>query len=431
MGCCATQTTELTPYQDIEYESETKYSFLSVTNSLVWSPTRNSPHYVGIRAENIIPQQIHDRLLTEIIPLQRNVKDYRCGGKIHDLIDPSLNMNWFHNDLIFKAKIEAHIEANARDNSLQEMSSLDVDTPSITNNDDDYDNMVFIGRVNDTFINKPTGYMTPTIYDLNEYKFVSPINNLSDRKYGNTLYKTIAKVFKHMIPMFEYVLEDTFGNVSNDNNIDQLRLIVSMQDYILSNGQSYIGRLHKQGIERENIVAIGMYFFHVDTNIQGGNINIVKTFQFSSTNKIMTLRNKVSNIKTGTCIVISNIDHTYHKIGLTKNNIEPDGVNTILSRKILSFFLMYPTHKFAIKSTQDILVNWDDITLCVVNMWFRNEYHCKDVNNQTKWLPYELIQMIIDCVIGLGQNRYNLRDERIHDIIQFDVSNWYLESNNT
>ena len=79
--------------------------------------------------------------------------------------------------------------------------------------------------------------------------------------------------------------------------------------------------------------------------------------------------------------------------------------NGVLSRKILSFFLINPSKW--IKSSRDVLVNWDDITICVINVWFRNQL--KFENNQINWLPNELIQMIIDCVIGLGKNRYTLK----------------------
>ena len=151
---------------------------------------------VVVRAEKLIPQPIRGALLNQIKDLQKNVKDYRLGsvlgrgtGKIHDLIDPSLNVNWFNNDLRKKAQIEAN--------------SGTYDYDGITNYSHtlrDYleaDYIIFQEQSKD--LKKPIACWIPAMYDLNDYKFVSPINNLSWTKYGNNLYKTISTVFKYMI----------------------------------------------------------------------------------------------------------------------------------------------------------------------------------------------------------------------------------------
>ena len=62
------------------------------------------------------------------------------------------------------------------------------------------------------------------------------------------------------------------------------------------------------------------------------------------------------------------------------------------------------------------MVNWDDITIYVLNSWFRSQNKSDNEKNNeriSKWMPNELVQIIINYVIGLGRNRYTLRDNRM------------------
>ena len=436
-----------------EIKRELTFSISSVLHKLVWKTYIETIDTTvkAVRCENLIPHTLRNRLLSQIKHLQKNVKDYRFGtamrrgtGRIHDLIDPSLNINWFNNDLNLKQRTEAkqihmfYAQLGCQELSLDTINlppkhcidnskiSIVFDSPDTDGNEGSDDNddsddtddsindenvHVLQEEVNDKQPNKPFACWIPAIYNLKDYKFVSWINNLSHIKYGDSLYKTIAGIFKYMIPMFETIINYKLGSYKIDH---ELQLIVKMQDYLLNNGENYFGEFHKEGIEQENIIALGIYYFDVDTRITGGNLDIISKYQPSPGKDYgaTLMRNKVENIKSGTCVVLSNIDNTYHKVSQMSNecaNKDDDDDCTTLSRKILSFFLINP--KCKIKSSRDILVNWDDIALCVVNVWFRKG----NENNQlqTNWLPNELIQMIIDCVIGLGKNRYTLRDERM------------------
>ena len=391
----------------------------------VWG---KSTQPVAICAENLIPNPIRNQLLTEIKQLQNNVKDYRIGaligrgtGKIHDLIDPSLNLNWFQNDLKLKDQVEAEMAADITvEKDTRELErhvfgnyglELRQNRGSWLTISGDYDNdSCLCDDQAQTYGREiPIACWVPAVFDLNDYKFVSPINNLSFLKYGDNLYKTIAMVFKHMIPMFEEIINYKLKDCNDMFNKDEIQVIVKMQDYLLNENEHYVGNLHKEGISEEQIVALGIYYFDINPNIIGGNLDIIKKYAYSH-NEERIMGNSVQHIKTGTCVVLSNVK-TYHKVSKMENKTLNSG---ILSRKILSFFLINP--KGGIKSSRDILVNWDDITIYVLNSWFRSQNKSDNEKNNeriSKWMPNELVQIIINYVIGLGRNRYTLRDNRM------------------
>ena len=66
--------------------------------------------------------------------------------------------------------------------------------------------------------------LTPTIFSLKEYKFMTEINGLL-YKQNVALYALIENVFLKMIPMFEDLLN---MKLLNNDKFDQLSLIIKI-----------------------------------------------------------------------------------------------------------------------------------------------------------------------------------------------------------
>ncbi|UJR19560.1 hypothetical protein I4U23_022690 [Adineta vaga] len=96
----------------------------------------------------------------------------------------------------------------------------------------------------------------------NEVNIVSPICHLENR---NGIYNDVATVFSKMLPMFREI--KCLGLDENDQI--ELQVIVKVQSYNIKPGMKYSGRWHTEG-QTENIVAGGVYYLHVDSNLQGG-----------------------------------------------------------------------------------------------------------------------------------------------------------------
>eukprot|EP01129_Flabellula_baltica_P004587 TRINITY_DN1600_c0_g1_i1.p1 TRINITY_DN1600_c0_g1~~TRINITY_DN1600_c0_g1_i1.p1 ORF type:complete len:537 (+),score=92.57 TRINITY_DN1600_c0_g1_i1:25-1611(+) len=176
----------------------------------------------------------------------------------------------------------------------------------------------------------------------------SSINNLPPHSRNKGMYKCISRIFKAMVPGFKRL------NLINEDKDTNLQVIVKIQNYRIPPGGSYKGHWHLEG-ETENIVASGIYYPRVDTEICGGELKLrpKKVGDMSSGNN----RSLILPVQEGTSIVFSNtLPHRFEPI-TNPNDREAN-------RTFITFFIVDP--KKPIVSTKSFMPA-DEIRLNVQN----------------------------------------------------------------
>merc|ERR1711879_1125134 len=85
----------------------------------------------------------------------------------------------------------------------------------------------------------------------------------------------IEELFLYQLPQFENVLDLNLRDVP-------LRVIVKAQDYQLDECKEddyYLGNFHKEGLY-EDIAAVGLYYYHIDGGIKGGELQLSSVIEF-------------------------------------------------------------------------------------------------------------------------------------------------------
>merc|ERR1712130_299499 len=113
----------------------------------------------------------------------------------------------------------------------------------------------------------------PSVFRVNKEgtkcELLSEIPNLDPYECGDTLYPLIEELFLYQLPQFENVLDLNLRGVP-------LRVIVKAQDYQLDDCKEqdyYLGNFHKEGLY-EDIMAVGLYYYHIDEDIKGGELQL-------------------------------------------------------------------------------------------------------------------------------------------------------------
>jgi len=95
-------------------------------------------------------------------------------------------------------------------------------------------------------------------------RFTTPIPGIIDPIQVSIL----SDIFSYMLPLFEGVLNTPL----NEND---LQVITKCQTYQLTPGDDYIGEFHREGLpNQEHIIAVGLYYFHFDSCLQGGDLEL-------------------------------------------------------------------------------------------------------------------------------------------------------------
>ena len=111
-------------------------------------------------------------------------------------------------------------------------------------------------------------------------ELLSEIPNLDPYECGDTLYPLIEELFLYQLPQFENVLDLNLRGVP-------LRVIVKAQDYQLDDCKEqdyYLGNFHKEGLY-EDIMAVGLYYYHIDGGIKGGELQLSSLIETVSRSK--------------------------------------------------------------------------------------------------------------------------------------------------
>jgi len=173
-----------------------------------------------------------------------------------------------------------------------------------------------------------------------------------------------------MIPLFEK-LGFSLGHHQNAKKIVVKSQIYEFSDFT----QTYEGRDHKEGLSEDGIIAVALYYPHVDADLKGGDLHVSTVVHGRCGNK-MFKSNSVP-VSMGTVIVIKNITCT-HRVGKISGNG---------SRMVVAFFLSEKT----IEGSNKVVVNMDRVA----------EIFLRKMENSVKIkLPNEVRKKILEYVVG-------------------------------
>eukprot|EP01083_Nonionella_stella_P199082 730308_1 len=205
--------------------------------------------------------------------------------------------------------------------------------------------------------------------DLTACTLLSEIPNLDPYLYKKTLYPLIEQLFLYQINQFEHVTDYNLRNVP-------LKVIVKAQDYQLFDCKedgSYVGNMHKEGLY-EDICAVGVYYYHIDDTIHGGELQLSSVVDVKEDNSwfnnyvgATALQDIKIKPKEQMSVVFSN-DLCYHRVLQLYGNG---------SRKMLAFFLLRPNIGVNVSiDARFVVVNW--------------QYHAKKL--VLKWMSLDMLK---------------------------------------
>jgi len=180
---------------------------------------------------------------------------------------------------------------------------------------------------------------------------VSEINNLYYWHYQD-LYLMIAHIFETMFPMFCRL----YPPLENETTF---QVIVKMQDYQISPNGNYEGRFHHEGLQKDHIKLVGIYFPEIS--------------DFYSKHSL-TISNMQKNVSVATnqntALVFTNEMDKSHQLSKITNT----HANKVGTRKILLLWIIDPQQSkiyesVISKSVLNLRIKCDTI----VQYWSRQE----------------------------------------------------------
>ena len=116
----------------------------------------------------------------------------------------------------------------------------------------------------------------------------------------------------------------------------------------------YAGRWHTEG-QTENIVAVGVYYLHVDDQLEGGGLKFRPKYAPQDCYDGIITHHQVSSVQTGAAVVFSNsIPHRFQQI----RNLTPDDGRR---RTFLNFFIVDPEQQIPLRSNNVLCTPKDTI----------------------------------------------------------------------
>ncbi|CAF3386409.1 unnamed protein product [Rotaria sp. Silwood1] len=220
--------------------------------------------------------------------------------------------------------------------------------------DGEYDHLSEHEQLRDTYQWLPSEFIVQTDGKVDIRK---PILHLPViPKYRRT-YGAIAQIFHAMLPMFQEIKV-----IAKDTTKEQrLQVIVKAQSYNIKAGMKYSGRWHTEG-QTENIVAVGVYYLHVDPELEGGALKFRPKKGPQDWYEGINIDFEVTSIRTGTAIVFSNsMPHRFRQI----RNLTPDDGRR---RTFLNFFIVDPDQPINLQLSELVLAPMDTI-VSILQQW--------------------------------------------------------------
>ncbi|CAF3335477.1 unnamed protein product [Rotaria sp. Silwood2] len=202
----------------------------------------------------------------------------------------------------------------------------------------------------------------------------TPIHHIPVLPEYRETYSDIAHIFHAMLPLFEQLKLIKMYN----NEEQRLQVIVKAQSYNLKAGMKYSGRWHTEG-KTENIVAAGVYYLHIDDQLEGGTLKFRPKYGPQNWYEGVEIDHRISSIQTGTAIVFSNsIPHRFQQI---RNLTSDDGRR----RTFLNFFIVDPEQQIPMKSN-NVLRAPKDIIIEILHQWNNGRLPNVVLESILKWL---------------------------------------------
>jgi hypothetical protein len=123
----------------------------------------------------------------------------------------------------------------------------------------------------------------------------------------------------------------------------------------------YSGRWHTEG-HTENIVAAGVYYLHIDDELEGGTLKFRPKYAPQNWYPDIETDHEVTSVQTGTAVVFSNsIPHRFRQI---RNLTKDDGRR----RTFLNFFIVDPEQRIELNS-KEIVYAPKDMIIEILRKW--------------------------------------------------------------
>eukprot|EP01125_Pyxidicula_operculata_P020099 TRINITY_DN734_c0_g1_i4.p1 TRINITY_DN734_c0_g1~~TRINITY_DN734_c0_g1_i4.p1 ORF type:complete len:433 (+),score=45.88 TRINITY_DN734_c0_g1_i4:432-1730(+) len=275
-----------------------------------------------------ISKKFRSNLVQNLELLGSRKRDIHVNEPVEDYIDPDFapfirtNMKpWFEEELDYLKFFLSRLRSNKNGQIERRIRSLQYKIArKVPSKKDSLRGRLGYHWIPSEFLVQPNGRV----------KIMSQIHGVPMESKFKPLYISITKVFQEMVPMF-----DKLGIIKKDTET-KLQVVVKAQTYHIEPGMSYSGKWHLEGVT-ERIVAVGVYYCHVDSDLEGGNLKFrprkIPQRHYCSHEK--DYFDCEINVNEGVAVVFSNtIPHRFKKI--TNRTLFP------LKRTILNFFIVDP-----------------------------------------------------------------------------------------
>lgn len=136
------------------------------------------------------------------------------------------------------------------------------------------------------------------------------------------------------------------GNLNENLKDSKLNVIVKIQSYELKAGETYEGQFHQEGLKKEGIFMVAIYYFHISPNLKGGHLEL----KFIKNNIMET---KTLQIQENSVAIFLN-QKCEHRINLLETYLPKPG--KVYERKILAFFIADPQNS-TIPNSKNLKLN--------------------------------------------------------------------------
>ena len=114
-----------------------------------------------------------------------------------------------------------------------------------------------------------------------------------------------------------------------------IRLTSDLVVQVLREGESIVGQMHREGLESDNIKAVGLYYPDIDAKLKGGVLELTRVMRGGCGSRYP--RSTEVPIQKGSAVVFENMN-TFHR--MTTLSFEPNSsASETLERTVVAFFL--------------------------------------------------------------------------------------------
>jgi len=181
---------------------------------------------------------------------------------------------------------------------------------------------------------------------------VSGIPWMGPRTLCNPLYQRLGELLTAMRPLFAHLApQDGSGGAALHQPLDATsKVLIKAQVYEVHSCEEILGELHREGIKRDRVQMVGLYYPIVDEGLAGGDLEITVVLTGGCGSQYP--KSKTIAVQAGTAIVFDN--HTvYHRMTALRTASAPSGQRG--RRLVVAFFVLGE-----VPGTDRICVNFAD-----------------------------------------------------------------------